>query len=398
MNKIFNTTFESSLRILLLLYVSEDEQMTLDRIADYDFITIYSKDFGISNMALHGENEFGLSEFAARRGMMQSTMKSLVLDGLVSVKRRQNGFQYSISAVGKTVAGKMESEYASENLLRLYYIKEERIDKPDPLFEPVATYEKTLFLSSLLFLLTGRDFSEHDAQTKKEIKKARKEAVHDYVNQKIREANQRQKELAVQIENLDDANVEEQLREMVESLQKTESSISAAIETSQKLLADIMEQEAKVTECEVLLSRYGHLRSQYRADIQRLTFIVDGEQNMSTAPKVSTCPFCDGKITPRAKKSYIEASRGELYRIVSQMDGLAASEKDVQVEKAAVEEKLRGLKEQRADIEKLIQQELKPQASEIEKTIEEYRGYIQLSNEVDLIVRYAKGWEQDLTR
>ena len=105
MNKIFNTTFESSLRILLLLYVSEDEQMTLDRIADYDFITIYSKYFGISNMALHGENEFGLSEFAARRGMMQSTMKSLVLDGLVSVKRRQNGFQYSISAVGKTVAG-----------------------------------------------------------------------------------------------------------------------------------------------------------------------------------------------------------------------------------------------------------------------------------------------------
>ncbi len=285
-----------------------------------------------------------------------------------------------------------------ENLLRLYYIKEERIDKPDPLFEPVATYEKTLFLSSLLFLLTGRDFSEHDAQTKKEIKKARKEAVHDYVNQKIREANQRQKELAVQIENLDDANVEEQLCEMVESLQKTESSISAAIETSQKLLADIMEQEAKVTECEVLLSRYGHLRSQYRADIQRLTFIVDGEQNMSTAPKVSTCPFCDGKITPRAKKSYIEASRGELSRIVSQMDGLVASEKDVQVEKAAVEEKLRELKEQRADIEKLIQQELKPQASEIEKTIEAYRGYIQLSNEVALIVRYAKGWEQDLTR
>lgn len=260
------------------------------------------------------------------------------------------------------------------------------------------TYEKTLFLSSLLFLLTGRDFSEHDAQTKKEIKKAHKEAVHDYVNQKIQEANQRQKELAVQIDNLDDTNVEEQLRDMVESLQKTESSISAAIETSQKLLADIMEQEEKATECEVLLSRYRHLRSQYKADIQRLTFIVDGEQNMSTAPKASTCPFCDGKIAPRAKKSYIETSRGELSRIVSQMDGLAASEKDVRTEKVAIEEKLKGLKKQRDDIENLIQQELKPQASKIEKSIEAYRGYIQLSNEVDLIVRYAKGWEQDLTR
>lgn len=49
---------------------------------------------------------------------------------------------------------------------------------------------------------------------------------------------------------------------------------------------------------------------------------------------------------------------------------MAASEKDVQAEKAAVEEKLKELKEQRADIEKLIQQELKPQASKIEKAIE----------------------------
>ena len=39
----------------MLLSVSGDEQMTLDRIADYDFITIYSKYFGISDMALHGE-------------------------------------------------------------------------------------------------------------------------------------------------------------------------------------------------------------------------------------------------------------------------------------------------------------------------------------------------------
>ena len=107
MNKIFNTTFETSLRILLLLSVSESEQMTLDRIADYDFITIYSKYFGLSEIALHGENDFGLSEFAARRGMMQSTLKSMVLDGLVSVKRRENGFQYSISSVGKNVVSKM---------------------------------------------------------------------------------------------------------------------------------------------------------------------------------------------------------------------------------------------------------------------------------------------------
>lgn len=88
--------------------------MTLDRIADYDFITIYSKYFELSEIALHGENEFGLSEFAARREKMKSTLKSMMLDGLIYVKRRRNGFQYLITPAGKSVVDRMESKYANE--------------------------------------------------------------------------------------------------------------------------------------------------------------------------------------------------------------------------------------------------------------------------------------------
>lgn len=41
---------------------------------------------------------------------------------------------------------------------------------------------------------------------------------------------------------------------------------------------------------------------------------------------------------------------------------------------------------------------MKPQASKIEKSIEDYRVYIQLSNFAGLIVRYEKSCEHDLTR
>ena len=54
MKTVFNSTFEISLRILLLLSESEDAGLSIDRIAAYDFITIYSKYFDLSDRVLHG--------------------------------------------------------------------------------------------------------------------------------------------------------------------------------------------------------------------------------------------------------------------------------------------------------------------------------------------------------
>ena len=59
MGTVFNSTFEVSLRLLLLLSESGDKGLSIDRIATYEFITIYSRYFGLSDKVLHGENEFG---------------------------------------------------------------------------------------------------------------------------------------------------------------------------------------------------------------------------------------------------------------------------------------------------------------------------------------------------
>ena len=71
MQELFNSTFEVSLRLMLLLSTTGDIPMTVDRIAAYDVMTIYSRDFGLSDEVLHGDNEFGLSEFASRRNKTQ---------------------------------------------------------------------------------------------------------------------------------------------------------------------------------------------------------------------------------------------------------------------------------------------------------------------------------------
>lgn len=82
------------------------------------------------------------------------------------------------------------------NLLRVFYLDENRVDDIDSIVEPKHRYmENTLFLSALLFLITGRTFTETDAQEKKEIKKARRVAVKEYVNRKIQDAAGRKEQL-----------------------------------------------------------------------------------------------------------------------------------------------------------------------------------------------------------
>ena len=282
------------------------------------------------------------------------------------------------------------------SLLRLVYVKEGRIDSEEAIFEPTDNYEKTPFLSSLLYLIYGHDFGNADAQTKKEIKKARREAVKEYLNGKIQIASDRREQLEKQMQLFDGVNVEQTISDMVSSLNATEQSISAALDKSKSLLGEIMKGEKRLAQCNVLLSRYEYLRSQYKADIQRLSFIVEGEQETKKLPTVSTCPFCEGKIVHRKKATYVDASKAELTRILAQLEGLDTAEKNVHREKEEIEAALEKLRQERDDIDRLIKDELKPKSAELEASINALKAYVRLSEEMRVVAAYAQDWETDI--
>lgn len=112
-NKLFNTPFELSLHVILLLAVA-GKGITLDRIAAYDFIAIYSEDFGISETSLNGENGFAFSELSARRKLIKTAIKDLVLDRLVTVEDGEKGILYKASDTGKKMSAGLQSEYAAK--------------------------------------------------------------------------------------------------------------------------------------------------------------------------------------------------------------------------------------------------------------------------------------------
>lgn len=119
-NKLFNTPFELSLHVVLLLDVV-DTGLTFDRITAYDFIAIYCEDFGVAERSLNGENGFAFSELSARRNVTKTAIKDLVVDGLVVATDDETGILYSASDSGRKMSEGFQSEYAEryKELMRL---------------------------------------------------------------------------------------------------------------------------------------------------------------------------------------------------------------------------------------------------------------------------------------
>lgn len=247
-------------------------------------------------------------------------------------------------------------------LLKLVYIDENDVGKSEFIIMPEQYTDKTLFLSALLYLISGRDFAETDAQTKKEIRVARRKAVEEHVNKQLSGISDRKKVLSEQLAIFADIDVEAEIARIIADIEETDTAITQAVNDSKNLLGQIMTVEEKAAECAVLLSRYKALKSQYTGDVRRLTFIVEGEVEYQSVPHSAKCPFCEGKMPVHSRKSYFEASRAELTRIMAQLNGLGETEADVQQEQADIEAELVALRDKRTDIETLINDQLCPKA------------------------------------
>lgn len=112
MMKIFNSTFETSIRILILL-----NQINLpinhERIVYYDLMACFAKDFGITGYNLHGEDHTESAELPARRIRIKNALKRLVLAGYI-LPQEDNAFFFTLSEKGRQYVKELTSEYAGK--------------------------------------------------------------------------------------------------------------------------------------------------------------------------------------------------------------------------------------------------------------------------------------------
>lgn len=114
MNTLLGSTFEACLRILVLLEAAQENTLMEDTIAPLDFITVYSRDFDMSDSNLHGSNKYRFGEYAHRRELVLSALKRLVLDGLIDASQTTDGYAYTLSGNGIEFLSNLHSDYADD--------------------------------------------------------------------------------------------------------------------------------------------------------------------------------------------------------------------------------------------------------------------------------------------
>ena len=107
-------TFEISLRILLLLNEVRGAALDEQQIGAVDFISVYAADFGLLDENLHGYSNYRFSEYPARKHLVSSALKGLLLDGNIRFQPVPTGYKYFITDDGKSICKKLTSNYANE--------------------------------------------------------------------------------------------------------------------------------------------------------------------------------------------------------------------------------------------------------------------------------------------
>ncbi len=285
-----------------------------------------------------------------------------------------------------------------KTLSGVFWLKEQEIENPKSVVLPEVATQNPYFFSSLIYLFTGNNFPNEKEQDKDEVSAAKKSAVHNFVNARVAHMSEQRQMLEKQLSTFNGLDIEKEIQKLITNLSEAEAAISTATDESKDLLSTLMEFKEKEAEAKVIYSQFQSLKSQYVADIKRLSFIVESDAHMHSVEDNTNCPFCNGQIKPQNKESYLVASKAELSRIITQLQGLSESENDVITEINSFSNNIAKLEERRAEINTLLETELTPHADVLKNAIKQYRSFIQLENEISVLHSISQDLNTELQK
>ncbi len=279
-----------------------------------------------------------------------------------------------------------------------FIISEEEIIQTQPILMSKESTAKTASISALIYLISALNFDDINPQEDKKIKEARKKAVEIYINKEISNLSLRQNELTELLKNFDQEYAENIIKKLTGELTEIEKAISEEMEKQNSYLSKIVFYKDKITECDIRLNKFEEFNKQCTADIERLGFIVDAENNIEKIPVIDKCPYCDNDIPHKKHESYTETANNELKRILELINGLSKTIYDAQKEKEKYEIELKNALTKKKYIDDYIKNALKPKQQNIEKTLNDYKIVLKLQNEMDLLQKLQADKYVELTK
>lgn len=264
---------------------------------------------------------------------------------------------------------------------QILLIDEGRVIQKPSILLPTQNTAQTASLSALLFLITGQDFKETEPKEDEKIRRAKKEALRNYIAEKLNNLKEANKFYFENIENESSDDVLKKIDETVAEISNIEHLLAASVAEDKKLNDLIQNLNRKLTQNEVLQNRYKILKSQYNADISRLSFIVDGELATDHLTKTHKCPFCDSVLLATPNTDYAVAASNELEKIKKNLTGLAEAQSTLKEEHFHIRQKLESVSKQQANTSRNINSVFVPKIKKLKKELAYYRHSIEIEQQ-----------------
>jgi len=271
------------------------------------------------------------------------------------------------------------------SMLHLFFIRQGDVARESSSLLAPRSVGPTSSAAALLFLLTGQDANDLEANEDPKISEAKKKALIAYIQAKVNDLGARREKLeeALSAANITDPRASiEQVRKEIAVLQ---AQLDSATKESQEIMSQIYEWNGKLSESRTVGRNFAVLRQQYQSDIRRIGFVVEGAENAFPVRKKVKCPICGEEIERVRDTTFIDASAAELEKIKRHLSELSDAQRSVDRQEKVIAATIRTLEEKKESVDKLISEQLQPQLSAFEERLEEQLKLIRLSNELEIV-------------
>lgn len=280
----------------------------------------------------------------------------------------------------------------------LWYVDENDIIQANPIMLPLYKTQTTAFLSSLIFMITGSEIEIPEGIRDPKTKKAKDEATKGQLNKQVQESCNKIKEIHSQLAEKKYDGVEDQLQVIVDKIDKLNDQIYERVNNIHSIQQDLTKISQQIEEMTVYVARFKNLRSEYVGDIKRLSFIVNGEQQLKHIPGKRKCPFCNQTINLKENHNHTKAAKAELSRIMEQLESLEQSTKDVKNKKNNLEQEQRDKEKYLSQLSQQLQKEMKPELKSLREQQEKYQNYSLLSNQEEIYKELISEWSDEINK
>ena len=254
-------------------------------------------------------------------------------------------------------------------------------------------------IMSLIYLATGENYinpNEKKKETGKTISVKRSTAK-AIVDRSVVALGELDKQDDENTEHRSVAEIQAEIDALLIEISDAEDALKVTDERHARLSDELIRLSDSLSESILLKERYDSLRTQYEADIRRLTFIAEADMHKDRIPMLERCPFCNGELPKEKSQSCLEAAIAEAERIRSRICDLQSAAEAITHEIDAMKIRRSALVAEQQRVQSVIRGKLRPQIAALRRQLTEYTIALEKAKADEMVESFVEILNNELT-